>query len=283
MRVNQCSVGTVAAPGRARRRSAGSAATMSLHVQDWGAAVQSAPASTITNNDNSPTFAPADQVLSVLGRFRSSDLEDDGDYVHLKGKLLLTRSSTSTNLGENSLSTQLRFGLFNGPDVAVAGSQTNTGLFVTYANNGAQTANRRIRQVTTGTNPFAGMNDVSDPSTADVDNDSLRGLNIGPVDFELKITRNSNALDLYAVISGTDSVTGRPYFTEYTKNGFVPGAVGFTFDRAGFFFGNNVDGTSATLERVRVITNVPEPAAMLLAVSTVIGGAFMTRRRQRAA
>ena len=219
-----------------------------------------------------------------MGRFRSTELEDDGDYVHLKTTLTLVRPSTSSNLGPNALNTQLRIGLFDGPDVAVAPGQINTGIFIVYANNVmAQDVNRRMRFQTGGTNPFAGTNDIGNSGSLDPGGDTLQGQNVGPVDFELKLTRNNDAIDIFGRISGTNSADGDPYVSDYAHIGFIPAGVGFKFDRAGFFFGNNVDGTGATLSRVRVITNVPEPTSLLLAASTVLGGVLMARWRQRAA
>jgi hypothetical protein len=260
-------------------------ALMSLPVVDWAVHNQSTPPSVITNgNTNSPTFTPADQALTVMGTFRKTNLENDGDYIELHSRLLM--SNRFGNTGVNALNTALRIGLFNGPDAPVGLEDApNRGVFIVYNNSGGDpAANRRIRQQATGgINPFSGTDNIGAMGSDDAGGDSIRGANPGPVDFTLKLTRNNDAIDISARISGTDSVTGNPYISDYAHIGYVPGVVGFEFDRAGFFFANNVDAPSATLEQTRVLTNVPEPTSVMLAASALLGGVLAARRRRRVA
>jgi hypothetical protein len=261
-------------------------ALISLPVEDWAAHTQSAPPTTVGGSGNSPTFTPADNALTVLGTFPNVELKNDGDYVRVT--TTLTTSTRTTNTGVNALNTLLRFGLFDGPDAPVAaGDAPNHGIFIVYGNHN-QANNRRIRfNSMAGTNIFAAPADnsnvIGSSGSEDVDQDSIRGGDIGPVLFELKLTRNSDLLDIYGRISGTDSVTGRPYLSEYNHIGFDASSIGFDFDRAGFFFGNNVDAPSATLNNVTVETNVPEPTALVLAAGLLLAGIPMAWGRRRSA
>jgi hypothetical protein len=261
-------------------------ALFTLPVEGWAAHTQSAPPTTVGGSGNSPTFTPADNALTVLGTFPNVELKNDGDYVRVT--TTLTTSTRTTNTGQNALNTLLRFGVFDGPDAAVtAGDAPNHGIFIVYGNHN-QANNRRIRyNSTAGTNIFAAPGDNSNvigaPGTEDVDQDSIRGADIGPVLFELKLTRNAGLMDIYGKISGTDSSTGRPYLSEYNHTGFDASSIGFDFDRAGFFFGNNVDAPSATLNNVTVETNVPEPSSCLMILTAALAAARIGRRRSRVA
>lgn len=258
------------------------AALITYPVENWAAQTQSVPPATVSDTSNSPTFTPADQGLTTLGRFPDIDLKNDGDYVRIT--TTLTIPTRTTNTGQNSLNTALRFGLFDGPDAPVsAGDSPNPGIFIVYGNHN-QANNRRIRFNNTPTNVFPVPGDNSNvigaSGSEDIDQDSIRGGDIGPVLFELKLTRNAGLLDIYGKIEGTDSTTGNPYISEYNHTGFDTAGtgIGFNFDRAGFFFGNNVDGPSATLNNVTVETNVPEPGTIALTALALLGGIASTRR-----
>jgi hypothetical protein len=197
----------------------------------------------------------------------------------------LMMSDRFGNTGENSLNTQLRMGLYNGPSGSVTLEDIpNLGLFIVYGNHN-QASNRRIRQLTSSTNvnPFSGTDNIGDPGTEDDGQDSIRGANPGPVHFEITLTRNLGLLDIAAQISGTNSVTGNPYISNYAFAGYDPAAIGgFTFNRAGFFFGANVDAPSATLADTVITTNVPEPRGVVLASLAMISGVVIARRVQGA-
>jgi hypothetical protein len=256
-----------------------------IPVTGWVAHNQSSPVTLITNDTtNSPTMTPADQALTVMGTFPSVNLANDGDFIKLS--LTLQMSNRTGNTGVNALNTQLRMGLFKGPDGAVTSLDVpNVGAFVTYANNVvAQEVNRKIREQgnASSVNPLSNTADISDPSTQDVDGDSIQGANPGPVYFELVFTRNAAKLDLMAQISGTDSVTTRPFLINFSKTGYDPVNFGFTYNRAAFFFGNNTDAPAATLSNVNVETNVvPEPASLFLAIAAIAGSIMNTSRRSK--
>jgi hypothetical protein len=263
------------------------AALITYPVENWGAQAQPLP-TTVSDTSNSPTFTPADQGLTALGRFPDIDLKNDGDYVRVT--TTLTIPTRTTNTGQNSLNTALRFGLFDGPDAAVAtGDSPNHGIFIVYGNHN-QANNRRIRFNNTASTtvfpvPGDNSNVIGASGSEDVDSDSIRGADIEPVLFELKLTRNAGLLDIYGKIEGTDSTTGNPYISEYNHMGFDTAGtgIGFNFDRAGFFFGNNVDGPSATLNNVTVETNVPEPGTIAITALALLGAIASTRRVVRRA
>src|SRR6185295_17079369 len=90
-------------------------AAVVIPVTGW--AVHNGTASTITNGGtNTPTFGTADNN-TVMGRFGNIELNNNGDF--LKVTTTLTVGTRTTNTGVNSLNTQLRIGLFNGPAGAV--------------------------------------------------------------------------------------------------------------------------------------------------------------------
>jgi hypothetical protein len=263
----------------------GSAASLAqgatIPVTGWAVHNQSTPASVVTDaGTNSPTFTPADQALTVLGTFPNVELANDGDFI--KASTTLMMSNRFGNTGVNALNTQLRFGIYKGPDGPVTLQDIpNVGVFVTYANNvAAQDPNRRLRELTgtTNINPFSGTADISGSAGPDTDNDSIQGANPGPVYFEMVMTRNAGKLDITAQISGTDPVTTRQAIWNYTATGYDPVNIGTVFNRVGFFFGNNTDAPSATLANV-TITTIPEPASLLLAAGLTFGSLFTRKRR----
>ncbi len=232
---------------------------------------------------NSPTFDTADNI-TVMGTFGDIELLNDGDYVTVS--TTLTVGERESNLNENNLNTQLRIGLFDGPAGPVAADDVpNLGIIFEYTNdNPANAANRRLIREQTDpaqTNPFVAPASIGN-GAADAGNDSIRGANIGDVYFEMTLTRNSGMLDITGQISGTDSSNGNPYLSTYSLPGYTPAAVGFNFNRVGFFFGGNVDGNNgATLHNVTITTNVPEPGSCMLAIMLAAGGMVIGTRRCR--
>jgi hypothetical protein len=131
------------------------------------------------------------------------------------------------------------------------------------------------------TNPFTSPDNIGNGG-ADAGNDSLQGANVGPVTFELMLTRNGSLLDLTGLISGNDSVSGNPYIANFSLGSMALAPNGFVFDRVGFFFGGNVDAPTATLNEVTVVADViPEPSSLLvLAIAAAVAG--VQRRRLQA-
>jgi hypothetical protein len=238
-----------------------------------------------TESTNSPLFdvdANKDNA-AFMGRFTSVNLANNGDYLEVNATLTLTGRTGST--GAAGLATQLRMGVFNGPDAAVAINDIpNQGFFTVYANN-AQAANghRALRAQTSATEtlPLPGSNTINIASgTADAGDDNIQGANPGPVAFKLRITRNGGLLDFDGSISGTDSVTGNPYLSDYDLIGHDPGAIGFAFDRVGIVLGPNTNAPSAQLSVVIITTNIPEPGSWALA-AVALGGMRLGSRVSR--
>jgi len=266
--------------------AAGSLANAAIINPVTGWAVHNG-SSTVTNGGtNSPTFTAADNI-TVMGTFPDVELADDGDYVTVS--TTLTVATRTTNLSANSLNTQLRLGLFEGPAGAVVGPPTpdtpNLGIIIEYTNDAPAAASRRlIREQTSSvqTNPFTSPINIGNGG-ADTGNDSIQGANIGPVLFTLTLTKMGGNLDITGQISGTDSVSGNPYQSNFSLLGYTPAAVGSNFNRVGFFFGGNVDGTDGgTLNNVTITTNVPEPSSCLLAAVITMTGVTISRQVQRA-
>jgi hypothetical protein len=115
--------------------------------------------------------------------------------------------------------------------------------------------------------------------TADPDNDSIQGANPTAA-FEMTITRNAGKMDI------TGSIAGGSYLSSFNIPGYTsvnfPAKGSFTFDRVGFFLGNNVNAQNgSTFNNVTVETNVvPEPAVCVLAATALIG-CLLWRRRAR--
>lgn len=221
---------------------------------------------------NTPTFTPADDNLTVMGTFPEVELANDGDFVTVSTTLTLETRTGATGL--NALNTQLRIGLFDGPaGPVVADDVPNLGIIIEYNRNGGLI---REQADSTQTNPFNLPVNIGNGTSED---DAIQGADIGPVDFELTLTRNAGKLDISGKISGTDSVNGNPYLATYSAPGYTPTAVGFTFDRVGFAFRNNVNAPSGTLHDVIIL--VPEPCSCTMAVTMLVGGVLMRRRRAR--
>jgi hypothetical protein len=257
-------------------------ADLVLPVADW--ALHNGTG-TVGNSTNSPTFSVADNN-TFMGRFANVLLSNAGDFVSLSATLNVN-TRTNDNLGPNSLNTQLRLGLFNGPDSAVALMDSpNLGFLIEYSNTSG--GGRISTQTNTSQkSPLTNANIVGNGSP-DAGDDTLQGADLGPVGFQLKLSRNaSGMIDLTGAISGTDSTNGHPYAANFAQGNLDASVIGFAFDRVGFFFGDKVDGVNgATLSDVNITTNVaavPESrfGMGLIAVITCGGAAAVRVRRVR--
>jgi hypothetical protein len=244
-------------------------AMFTLPVEDWE--IHNGTGS-VSDASNSPTFTPADNN-TVMGSFPDIELLNDGDYVQVN--TTLTLGARTGNTGVNGLRTQLRIGLFEGPDLTVDADDTpNLGLIIEYDN--IATGGLIREQTNAGQiSPFVGATNIGS-GTQDAGGDSLRGGTVGDVAFELKLTRNGDMIDLLGSISGTDSSNSNPYLSTYTLNGHTP-AAGFNFNRVGFWFGPNADAPTGKLSNVTITTNVPEPSSCMLAVLTAVSGVAISR------
>ena len=233
-------------------------------VTGW--AVHNGGPYTVGGTAESPTFSAADN-MTLMAPFSAISLVNDGDFV--EATTTLTLSDRTANTGTNALNTQLRFGLFNGPDGAVALNDIpNLGFIIEYSN---AAAGGLIREQTSAvqTNPFVSPTDRGN-GALDSGTDSIFGANPGPVTFTLRLTRDAGQIDLTGSISGTESGTGDAYLATYTLLNITPNDTTFTYDRLGVFLGPNVDATSATLSGSSV-TSVPEPTSLALpARSTMV-------------
>ena len=151
----------------------------------------------------------------------------------------------------------MRIGLFDGPAGAVALEDTpNLGFIIEYSRTGGLI---REQADSAQTNPFnSPTTDIGSGTSSGTE--AIQGADIGPVDFEMTLTRNSGLLDITGKISGTDSVSGNPYLATYSALGYAS-TVGFDFNRVGFAFRNNVNAPSGTLNNVTIITPEPDSPA----------------------
>jgi hypothetical protein len=223
-----------------------------------------------------PTFTPGDNV-TLMAPFTPVSLASDGDSVTVSTVLTL---NTRTGTGVNTLNTQLRLGLFNGPAGAVADSDIpNVGFIIEYSNVAAGGLIREQESLTQN-NPFTSPTNIGN-GVQDSGADSIQGADPGPVTLSLTLTRNNGMLDLSGLISGTDSVSGNPYSSSYAVTGRAstnfPANGTFTFNRIGLFLGGNVNAASAQLND-SAVTTVPEPASAALAAG-LLGAAFTFKRR----
>jgi hypothetical protein len=236
--------------------------------------------STASGTDDHPIFTPGDN-LTLMAPFDTVPLQNDGDFI--EGKTTLTMN-TRTSTGINSLNTQLRFGLFNGPSGAIVASDIpNQGFIIEYSNKAPDSTNNLLReqQSAVQTSPFTSPTFIAN-GTADSGGDSIQGADPGAVTFTLRLTRNAGLIDITGSITGTDSVTGNPYVATYAKTGYsstvFPANGVFNFDRMGVFLGANVDAGSAEFSNTTV-TVAPEP--MTMALPAVIGSLLVMRRTKR--
>lgn len=234
-------------------------------------------ASTLTGGDtNNPTTTPAGSSLVVLAPTVPVSLAQQGDYVKFTAQLTLT--DRTANLAVNSLNTQLRFGIFSGPDGAVTFEDApNFGFIGQYAN--ANQGWARLRsQETNHVDPFfnGSLTALTD-GTADAEGDSISGANPPSIDLEITVTRNaSGTLDIAGLISGGNYLSTFSY-SDYDSAPFPAGGP-FTFNRVGLWFGGNVSATSATISDAVITTNVPEPTSGVLLALAATGGLGMGRR-----
>jgi hypothetical protein len=222
---------------------------------------------------DAPTFTPGDNI-TVMAPFSEIELANDGDYVTFMTTLTMTGRST---VGVNTLNTQLRVGLFDGPaGPVVANDVPNVGFIIEYTN---QPAGGLIREQTSTiqTSPFVGPTTIGN-GTADAD--SIAGADPPPVDFMLTMTRNAGKLDL------TGQISGGNHLANYTVTGYssatFPMNGPFTFNRVGLFLGDGVNAASASLANSKIVTNVPEPGLFLAMAATAAALlAARTARRSR--
>lgn len=237
--------------------------------------------STVGGTPLAPTFAAADNIVAMSPFNSPIALDSDGDFVEVSTTVDIT--GRTGGVAVNTLNTQLRVGIFNGPAGAVALNDIpNQGFIIEYSNLAAGGLIRE-QQSATQTNPFTSPTTLGN-GTPDAGGDSIQGANPGPVTLTLKLTRNAGMLDLIGSISGTDAVSGNPYLSNFTLNGIntanFPVGGTFNFNRIGLFLGDGVNGTSAALTASTVQTNIPEPAVSILAATAAIGafGAVRSRR-----
>jgi hypothetical protein len=255
---------------------AASAPALAATITGWD--IHNGAAPTFGGTPQAPTFTPADNIV-LMAPFTPITLANDGDSITASTVLTLNdRSST----GINSLNTQLRFGLFNGPDGAVSANDVpNLGFIIEYTNVAAGGLIRE-QQSAAQTNPFVSPVNLGNGSQ-DAGADSIQGANPGPVTFELTLTRAGGLLNLSGSISGADAASGNSYLATYAASGIssanFPAGGAFTFDRVGLFLGDNVNAASASLADSLVTTNVPEPATMALAAIGAVAVAVVRRGR----
>ena len=254
-----------------------------IPVTDW---VVHNSVGAVTADDeetNSPKFTAADMAadtMTVMAPFSSISLANDGDYIKLTTILSMSNRSTT---GINTLNTHLRFGLFDGPaGTVVAADAPNHGIFAQYAN--ANQGHLKVFEQATATdNPMNNSHTLIGEQPANVvvdpENDSIQGANPSAY-FEMTLTRNGGNLDVAGQISGGN------YLSTFSIPGFnsatFPTGGPFTFNRVGFFLGNNVNAQDgSTFADVLIETNVPEPGSCLLAATVAVGGLMMGRPVRR--
>jgi hypothetical protein len=230
-------------------------------------------ASTAGGTPSAPTFTPGDN-LTLMAPFDNVSLANDGEYVEVTTTLDL--NNRTANLGVNSLNTQLRAGVFDGPAGAIVASDIpNFGYTIEYTN---QPAGGLIREQESASqaNPFTSPTSRGNGAAP---TGSIQGANPDPVTFTIRMTRNGGALDLSGSIVSA-AFTGN-FALAGTSSAHFPLNGTFNFNRIGLFLGANVDATDAVLTNTSVTTNVPEPCGLLLAAG-VFGGVLMSRSRRRA-
>jgi hypothetical protein len=247
------------------------AATFTLPVDGW--VVHNGSSTVSDAGTDSPTFTGGDNI-TAMGTFPEIELLNDGDYLTFTTTLTIANRSGAT--GANTLNTQLRVGLFDGPDGAiVANDVPNIGLIIEYTN---QPAGGLIREQNNPaqTSPFVGPVNIGNGSA---DADSIAGANPPPVNFTLTLTRNGGELDLTGQISGDSHLANYSVLGHSSATFPLDGA--FSFNRVGLFLGDNVNAATASLADATITTNVPEPAFCAMMVIATVGSVFMGRRALR--
>ena len=234
--------------------------------------------STVGGTPASPTFTAGDNI-TIMAPFERITLDANGEFV--KVTTTLTLNQRTANTGVTALNTQLRAGIFNGPDGSVVASDVpNTGYTIEYSN---LAAGGLLRTQTSAVqnSPFTSPTSITNGSP-DAGGDSIRGANPGAVMFEITMTRAGGLLNLTGAISGTDSTTGNPFLATFTTSGHsstaFPANGAFAFNRIGLFLGPNVDATNAVVTNSTVTTNVPEPQTCLLAAMAAVSGMALKPR-----
>ncbi len=256
-----------------------------IPVTDWVVHNSNGTVNVTNGNTNSPTFTAADinfDVMTLMAPFDAITLVNDGDYIKLTTTLSMANRSTP---GVNTLNNNLRFGLFDGPgSPVVAEDAPNYGFFAQYAN-AAQTHLKVQAQATAATTSpmdmtFATIGSVALGNVvADPEDSSIQGAN-PTADYEMTITRSGGKLNITGKISGGDYLST---FAVIHSSVVFPADGSFTFDRVGFYLGNNVNAQEgSTFSNVIVETNVaiPEPGSLAL-VSTLLIGITLAKRRGR--
>lgn len=239
---------------------------------------------------DSPTFTPGD-LITVMAPFSGVSLASDGDYLTVSTNLTLTARTTT---GVNTLNTQLRFGVFNGPAGAVvAGDTSNLGFIAQYANL-AQTHLKVFAPTTVNADPM--LNSILGTAigstalsnvTADPENDSIQGANPTAF-FTMTLKRMNGKLDISGQISGGDYLSTFNV-QQFTSTVFPEGGT-FTFNRLGFLLGDGVNAGvgmtpgGATYSNVSILTNVaivPESRFVALSAATAAGAALACNRLRR--
>jgi hypothetical protein len=249
------------------------AATFTLPVVGWE--VHNGTSTVSDGGTDSPTYTGGDNI-TAMGTFPEIELLNDGDY--LTFTTTLTMANRSGAVGANTLNTQLRVGLFDGPDgPIVANDVANVGLIIEYTN---QPAGGLIREQSSlvQTAPFVGPSNIGNGSA---DADSISGVNPPPVLFTLTLTRNGGEIDLTGQISGGSHLAN--YSVLGHSSATFPANGAFTFNRVGLFVGDNVNAATASLVDATITTNVPEPGAGILLAFVAMGSIIAGRRAPRGA
>ena len=227
--------------------------------------------STPGGTPSNPTFTPGDNI-TLMAPFDDIELANDGDYVEVSVDLTMNNRSTT---GVNTLNTQLRIGMFDGPaGVIVANDVPNLGFIIEYTNQGAGGLIRE-QESALQTSPFILPTNIGNGTA---DSDSIAGANPPLVTFVLRMTRNAGELDL------TGSITGGSHLANYSVTGHsstnFPANGTFNFNRIGLYLGDGVNAADASLANAVVETNVPEPQSICLAALAAFG-CFAVRSRRR--
>jgi hypothetical protein len=260
-------VPTIAALAVIAFATSATAATFTLPVEGW--AVHNGTSSVDNTEADSPVFTTGDNIVA-MGTFPEIELLNDGDYLTFSTTLTMTGRTTT---GVNTLNTQIRVGLFDGPDGAVVANDVpNLGLIIEYTN---QPAGGLIREQSSAiqTNPFTSPTNIGNGTP---DADSIAGANPPPVLLQLTLTRNGGELDLTGTISGGNHTANYSVLGHSSATFPMNGA--FTFNRAGVFLGDGVNSATASLDEAQVVTNVPEPGTGLLAGAFAFFAMLFKRR-----